>query len=175
MTTQDWLTIGSLVVGALGVAFGVYSHFATRRLANLTDFGLPDEFFFSLNNIPIAIVVKSTGDKTAEGVNIRVDTVVPIVNLYITCDEPYEKKEFGFTHAQVRIPSLNPSEEARILVQFERQVGLKNYISSMSVTHSEGIGIDRKLSNSRVVLPIKFLFFNFDIVYDFENRRIEIE
>jgi hypothetical protein len=159
MSPQDWITIGSLFVGALGLAFGMYTHFSTRRSANLTfeviqlvDYGFPEQFMHSLTNMPIAVIAKNVGNKTAERVGIYINTTGAILNIFIECAEPYEQKMSGFVHAQVRVPSLNPGEVIKIFVQCDKETKNMNYIEKISISHSEGIATERKslLGKSRL-------------------------
>lgn len=57
-----WLNITLGLVGALGTLFGIYQYFASRKAPKvifeakeLSDFGLPPDFYNAVNLVPISI------------------------------------------------------------------------------------------------------------------------
>lgn len=181
MDTQTLVAIGALIVGILGFLFGIYQQFANRRISNiaykvtqLTDFDLPDKFLLPLSIIPVTIDVESVGNKKAENINIRIVTASDITNLEIESGEPFEKEQDA-QHLRIRIPSCNPGESIKISAQCAKAPSLKNYISEISVTHSEGVGVDRKnipINEIEIELPI--LFWRARLIYNFEKRTFQI-
>jgi len=181
MDNQTIVAIGALVVGVLGFLFGIFQHFSNRRVANviyrvtqLTDFDLPDKFFIPLNAIPITIDVESVGSKKAESVNIRVVTASDITNFEMESGEHFEKEQ-DTRHIQIRVPSCNPGEKVKVAFQCVKAPAVINYINEITVTHSEGVGVDgKKIPITEMAIELPIPFWQPRLTYNFEKRKFQI-
>ncbi len=136
------VTLISAIAGVAGVAFAIWTYFATRRFAEIryeisqfVDYRIPPSFLRGLLRAPIAIRVESTGNKAAENVTLVVTTKIPIVDYEV---EPAELVA-TVTDNEVRLKmgKLNPGQSVRIFLQCNGDPTL-NQVESTEFTHAEG-------------------------------------
>ncbi len=139
-------SLASVIIGFLGFAFGVYVHFSNRKSANLkysidqlTDYDLPEGITSSIKSVPFSIEIKSVGNKQVENIRIRLDTVSQLEEFQVESSEEYQKIQ-DIKRANITLPILNPGETIKITGQCEKLGDVKDYIESLEVTHSEGVG-----------------------------------
>jgi hypothetical protein len=85
------VSIIAVVIGLGGLLFGVYQHFATRKVARIgyeisqiSDYGVPDSFISDNPVAPVTIRIESVGNKSSEHVLLRMKTNSPIKNHELT-------------------------------------------------------------------------------------------
>jgi hypothetical protein len=140
------VSIVSVTVGGAGFIFGVYKHYSTLRVAELTytvtqltDYDLASSILASLTAIPFVVELNNVGNKQAENVNVRVATASVIEETKIESGETY-KETRDERKMQLHIPVFNPGETIRISGQCTKVAQLEDYVEGVEVTHSEGSG-----------------------------------
>lgn len=138
-------SLGSLFLGFMGLVFGIYTHFSTKKTADLrysitqlTDYDLPEEITDSLRSIPFAIEIKSVGNKQVENIRVRMITSNKLEEIKVMASEEHQES-LDEKAANIALQKLNPGETIKITGQCAKLAGIKNYIETLEVTHSEGV------------------------------------
>ena len=171
MSDQTIAIIG-VCIGALGFLFGVYTHFANRKIAKLiykvsqiSDFNVPESFVAEMQSAPLSIVLSSVGSKAAKNVigafsfNSEIlaieafpHTVVPKV----------EGSKFSFEAL-----ALNPSEEVHFSVKVKGSPAFEQ-VESAKITHEEGIA-----SLPSTIGKLSYSFLGIGLEFDLLTNRLQ--
>lgn len=140
-------SFGSLLLGLGGLIFGIYTHFSTRKTANLqysvtqlTDYDLPEGITTSLRLIPFAIEIKSIGNKQVENIRVRLITASKLDEVKVMASETHQENLDEKT-ANISLQVLNPGETIKIRGQCTKLANIKNYVETLEITHSEGVAV----------------------------------
>ena len=165
MDTSIIVAIVGVVIGSLGFLFGIYTHFATRKVAKLTyavsqisDFGVPASFLQDMNRAPVAITVTSRGNKNTENIIGRIRTHNQIEEYEV--DPPNTVISESGNEIQFQQDRLNPSQQIRLSLRCSGDPST-NQIEDFSLSHSEGGGIDENQVRS-----ITISFMGLEMEYD---------
>lgn len=152
------LTIIFGIIGAIGIIFGIYQYFASRRYAKLVyevkelaDFKLPDDFYQAIGMIPLSLSFDNGGNKNADNVLLHLKTRTDIVKYIVETDEKYDINQ-SKCEISIRIPNLNPSDSFNLLVYCEKdEHPTASVLNEIKITMSEGRVIDKKALSSQQV------------------------
>jgi len=164
MDLEKLTVSASLIIGFLGLVWGVYTHLSTRKIAKiryevrqLTDFDLPDTFLDSLTTLPVNIIVDNVGNKKAEDIHIWVELTTKILDYSIEAGVEYRARKTE-NCIQIDNLSLNPTESLSVSIQCKRDPDRSNYVSNIKITHSEGIGLNFQDTEFQVEEVIESVF-----------------
>jgi hypothetical protein len=136
---------GSLLLGAMGFLFGIYTYFSSKKTANLrysvtqlTDYDLPEVITTLLHSVPFAIEIKSVGNKQVENIRVRMVTSSKLEEVKVMASEEHQESLDEKT-ANIALQILNPGETIKITGQCVKLAGIKNYVETLEITHSEGV------------------------------------
>lgn len=152
------LTIIFGIIGAIGVIFGIYQYFASRRYAKivyevkeLADFKLPEDFYQAIGMIPLSLSLDNGGNKSASNVLLHLKTRTDIVKYIVGADEKWDINQ-SKREITIRIPNLNPSDSFNLLVYCEKdEHPTASVLNEVRVTISEGRVIDKEALSSQQV------------------------
>ena len=174
MNTEVVVSVVSVLVGLVGLLFGIYKHRSTRKVAQLVyetcelfDFGVPPEFLEDIKRAPLILSVENTGNKKAEDIVITLRTMSRIVSHAVVSGEKYEADIRG-REASIEVPKMNPYETLGLVLRCQKSAKEKQ-ISEVKITHSEGTGVDKRSKAFRRA-TINLLFFGLE--YDLSARRV---
>ena len=163
MSEQTVAIIG-VAIGALGFLFGVYSHFANRRVAKLiykvsqiSDFKVPRSFVDEMQSAPVSITLSSLGSKAAKSIVGKFDFRSEIAAVEATPDGITPKIEGASLSFEVA--SLNPSQEVHFSVKVKGNPA-ENQIESANISHEEGVA---SLPSAIGKLSYRFLGIEFEL------------
>lgn len=149
---MELLPFLSLAVGIAGFGFGVWEHFATRKIAEIgyqiaqfADFKTPIEFLKDVSKAPIKIRAISSGSKSARDISFRIKTRFPIVSYELDPSELVPK--ISNNEFRVEIERLNPDQELNLFLTCNGDPAT-DQIDSIQITHSEGIARQTSLTKS---------------------------
>lgn len=156
--TPNTLTIIFGIIGAIGIIFGIYQYFVSRRYAKLAyevkelaDFKLPDDFYQAIDIIPLSLSFDNGGNKNANNVLLHLKTRTDIVKYIVKTDEKYDINQ-SKCEISIRIPNLNPSDSFNLLVYCEKdEHPTASVLNEIKITMSEGRVIDKKALSSQQV------------------------
>ena len=138
-------SLGSLTLGLMGFLFGVYTHFSSKKTASLrysitqlTDYDLPEGITTSLRSIPFAIEIKSVGNKQVENIRVKMVTANKLEEVKVIASEEHQET-LDEKVANIAFQVINPGETIKITGQCTKLIGVKNYIETLEITHSEGV------------------------------------
>jgi hypothetical protein len=179
------VTLISAIAGVTGVAFAIWTYFATRRFAEIryeisqfVDYRIPPSFLRGLLRVPIAIRVESTGNKAAENVSLVARTKIPIVDCEV---EPAASAPArSDNEVRLTVARLNPGQSIRIFLQCNGDPTL-DQVASTEFTHAEGaarlfsgIRETRVLLNPWVLLALVLgLALLGNLIFDQTRRGLE--
>ena len=136
---------GALVLGLMGFLLGRHTQFNSKKTANLrysvtqlTDYDLPEGITLLLHSVPFAINIKSVGNKQVENIRVRMITASKLEEVKVMASEQHQES-FEEKAANIVLPVLNPGETIKIIGQCAKVDGIKNYVETVEITHSEGI------------------------------------
>jgi len=153
------LTIIFGVIGAMGVIFGIYQYFASRRYAKivyevkeLADFKLPKDFYQVIDMIPLSLSLDNGGNKSADNLLLHLKTRTDIVKYIVGTDEKWDINQ-SEREITIRIPNLNPSDSFNLLVYCKKddKHPAASVLNEVKVTISEGRVINREALSSQQV------------------------
>lgn len=169
------VAIVSVVIGLGGFLFGVYQHFATRKIARIAyeisqiaDYGVPDSFISDNLVAPVTINIESVGNKSAEHILLRVKTHSQIIGHEL--HPPDYDLKIHDTDVKLTIPRLNPTQSARLLMQCDGRAS-SDQIASFELTHSEGEAVDIRSKQFQTV-KVDFVLGSFE--YDLRTSRLKL-
>ena len=168
--TATIVAIVSAVIGGLGVLFGIYAHFSTRKVAKLTyevsqlsDFDVPSSFLEDLPRAPVAITINSRGNKGTENI---------ILNLEVNSDiEEYDVSPMSTdvsvdgSSLSLNASRLNPSQQIKLVLRCSGSPW-EDQINELNLSHSEGTA-----QNERGVRNLVFNVAGLEIEYDLNQLR----
>jgi len=148
MDTSTTIAIISVVIGISGFAFGVYTHFSTRKVSKLTykisqisDFKVPASFLKDMPRAPVAITLTSRGNKSTENIALRLKAKSNIENFEV---EPRGLNvEHNGSQLKLDVPQLNPSQTISLFLRCGGSP-IEDQVSDFNLSHSEGSGINEK-------------------------------
>lgn len=167
MDDRAIIALISVVVAALGVGFGIYKHFTTRKVARviyevsqLADYAVPESFLHGIPQALVVVKVESAGNKLAENIVLRIRTVSDITDADVEPDE----YALAQTEREIKgvVDRLNPGQRFRILLYCDGNP-VENQIDELELTHSEGVGIDRR---SAAFTTAEISVFGVRVAYD---------
>ncbi len=170
---MDTPTIVAVVIGVLGLLFGIYSHFSTRKVAKLTyevsqlsDFDVPPSFLQDMPRAPVAVTITSRGNKGTENI---------VLNMKMNSDlESYEVSPTGAevslngAKLSLHVSRLNPSQTIKLFLRCAGSPS-ENQIESLDLSHSEGAGKDE-----REITSFVFNFAGLELEYDPRELRVRV-
>lgn len=167
------VAIISVIVAGLALLWGIYAHVSTRKVSKLTyktsqlsDFGVPDSFLADVPRAPLAITVKSLGNKATQNIIIRLKTTSDIEN-FDAFPVELPIKQTG-NELIIQAETLNPSQRIKL---FARCVGnpSEDQIDELEITHSEG-----SATNESEVKFISFSFFGIELEYNINDLKTHL-
>lgn len=171
MDDSDVIAIGALIVGALGVLWGVYSHFSNRKYVNLfyeinqlSDYGVPESFVEGLATSLISIRFSNQGNSQATDIVLDLTTFSDIEN--VDYSGPNELK-FDSRALRAEIEKLNPSQEIKFIVYCSGSPA-HNQVRDFELTHADGTALDRK---DRIT-AIDFSVMGVNLTYNLISKSI---
>jgi hypothetical protein len=136
---------GALFLGLMGFLLGFYTRFKSRKTANLkysvtqlTDYDLPEGMTTLLHSVPFAINIKSVGNKKVENIRVRMITSSKLEEVRVMASEEHQESLDEKT-ANIVLQAVNPGETIKITGQCAKLDGIKNYVETLKITHSEGV------------------------------------
>ena len=120
--TATIVAVVSLVIGGLGVLFGVYTHFRTHKVAKLTygvsqlsDFVVPPTFLCDLPRAPVALTITSLGNKAEENIMLNLKTISDIDEYSVSPDG--FQIEIKGQSLKFSLEKLNPSQQVKLFLR----------------------------------------------------------
>lgn len=140
-------------IGLLGLAFGVYTHFTSRKRARLlynvdqlSAFGLPEEFYESVLKLPLVLRLTNTGNKQAHNVVLKLRTSAPIESAVVDALTEVDLKQDG-AELTATMSFLNPGDRLILKVLCTKQRGGEmqsaKLVKTVAVSSDDGQGVDR--------------------------------
>ncbi len=137
--------VGALFLGFIGFLLGFYTRFIFKKTANLrysviqlTDYDLSEEITTLLHSIPFVINIKSAGNKQVENIRVRMITSSKLEEVKVMASEEHQES-FEEKAANIVLQVLNPGETIKITGQCAKLDGIKNYVETLEITHSQGV------------------------------------
>ncbi len=168
--TATVVAVVSVIIGGLGVLFGIYAHFRTHRVAKLTyevsqlsDFDVPPSFLQDLPRAPVALKITSRGNKGTENIVLNLSARSEIEEYDVTPKGTDVRLE-GHS-ISLNVAKLNPSQEVKLFLRCSGSPS-ENQIEGLDLSHSEG-----KAQNERALSNLVFDFFGLEIEYDLRQMR----
>lgn len=168
------VAIVSTIIAFIAFAFAIYKHFGTRKIARIvyeisqiSDYDVPESFLEDMTTAPIAMLVESRGNKRAENIVLRLKTRTKIDKYTIV---PKYIAEVDNTDFTISVPSLNPTQTFKVFLHCKGNPAV-NQIQSIELTHSEGVGLNKR-SSAYTKLNFRFFFMEFE--YDLNTRTLKI-
>ncbi|MCP3867216.1 MAG: hypothetical protein GY703_03800 [Gammaproteobacteria bacterium] len=168
--TATIVAIVSVIVGALGFIFGVFTHFSTRKVAKLTyqvsqlsDFDVPPTFLQDLPRAPIAITVTSRGNKGTENIILNLAAISDIEEFDVS--PKGTRVNIEGTSLSLSTDRLNPSQQIKLFLRCSGSLW-DNQIEEFNLSHSEGAG-----QNERGISNLVFNLAGLEIEYDLQKLR----
>lgn len=162
--SEQTIAIIAIVIGALGFLFGVYTHFANRRIAKLiykvsqiSNFNVPPSFLDDLHSAPISITLSSVGSKAAKSIVGELEFHSEITLVESTPSNITLKVDGASLSFEVA--SLNPSQEVHFSIKVNGNPA-EDQIESVSISHEEGIA---SLPSTIGKLRYRFLGIEFEL------------
>ncbi len=133
------------IFGAIGVLFGIYKHFSTLKVAKLfldikqiSEFGLPDEFFKDIPSIPVIVEIENLGNKSSSNLILTLDFKSKIINKKVDSAENFSL-EVNENKLVLKAGNLNPSERVKLYINCEKNIKpSQSIISYSNLTQSDG-------------------------------------
>lgn len=162
----SWLA--PTIVAVIALAWGVYQHYHPRVLCELT-YAISDTYLddFPLELVPTGVdgagiktheirgrivgkVIRlhSTGNTAALGVLLHMRMRHPIAHFSVHTDEEW-KSHVGEYDLQVKIPNLNPTDNARVIV-YCRESDMKNETENILMDHRVSLSEGRAKRVNRI-------------------------
>ncbi len=171
--TATVVAVVSVMIGGLGVLFGIYVHFSTRRVGKLTyevsqlsDFDVPSSFLQDLPRAPVALTITSRGNKGTENI---------ILNLAATSEvEEYDVTPKGTNvrlegrSVSLSVGKLNPSQQVKLFLRCSGYPW-EDQIEELELSHSEGQGI-----NENEIKSISISVFGLPLEYDLRESKFSL-
>ena len=168
--TSIIVTAISVIVGILGLLFGIYAHFSTRKFAKLTyevsqlsDFDVPSSFLHDLPRAPIALTITSRGNKATENIVLSLMAESKVEEYDITprsTDVSIEEKSVS-----LNVAKLNPTQQVKLFLRCSGSPS-SDQIKSIDLSHSEGTA-----QNEKSIRNLVFNLFGLEIEYDLRQLR----
>lgn len=140
---MEILPLVSIGIGIAGFLFGVWTHFTTRKVAEVryeisqfADYKIPAEFLKEVSKAPVKIRVVSLGNKSAQNVALRFKAKFPIVAYEI--DPPELKPKISDNEVRVEVDRLNPRQELNLFITCNGDPSVEQ-IEALQITHTEGV------------------------------------
>ncbi|MCL7928769.1 hypothetical protein [Halomonas llamarensis] len=171
--SEQTIAIVGVAIGALGFLFGVYAHFANRRVAKLiykvsqiSDFKVPQSFVDDMQSAPVSITLTSVGSKAAKSIVGKFGFQSEIAAIETTpegINPKIEDKSFSFEAA-----SLNPSQEVHFSVKVKGNPA-EDQVESVNVSHEEGVA-----SPPSAIGKISYRFLGVEFELDLLTNQFKI-
>lgn len=150
------LTIIFGIIAAIGVAFGIYSHYSNRKFAKIiyeikefADFNLPSEFYQAVAKIPVSISIDNAGNINANNLLINLETKTKIENINVTANEEYDIRQSD-NKVFLRFNNLNQADSINLLMYcMKNEEPTRSVMNGVKITITEGQIIDKKALSSR--------------------------
>jgi hypothetical protein len=142
---SDWLATLLGVLGGLGVLFGIYKYAKLIfDVKELSDFGLPEFFYLTIQELPLSISVLSAGNKLAANILIHIKTNSEIKNVLVSTDEQWTVNR-GPSEVTFRVANLNPKDAFHIIIYCAKPAIVTSRLQAeVKVTLSEGRVLDKR-------------------------------
>jgi hypothetical protein len=168
------VAIISAIIAGLALMWAIFTHFSSRKISKLTyeisqisDFGVPESFLEGMRYAPIALTMTSRGNKSVEKIVLNLETVHEIEDCEVTPGNlPITYKE---NQLSLEVSSLNPSQEIKLFVRCSDADPYYNQILNISLSHSEGIGID-----VNDIKTISFSIMGIELEYNLQSLKTSI-
>ena len=165
----------AVVVAVFSLAFGIYKHFSTRKVASLlyevsqlADYDVPESFLLGLTQALVVLRIDSVGSRMAENVVLRLRTNFPI--------NEHEAKPL---HAMIRVDGqdvtadlgeMNPGQSLKLLLYCNGPAS-EDQLEHIELTHAEGEAINRR---SVAFTQVDFGFLGVRFTYDLLTRSTKL-
>ena len=171
--TATVVAVVSIIIGGLGLLFGIYAHFRTHRVAKLTyevsqlsDFDVPPSFLQDFPQAPVALTITSRGNKGTENIALNLIARSDVEEYDVTPKGTDVRLE-GHS-ISLNVEKLNPSQQVKLFVRCSGSPS-ENQVVSLNLSHSEGAA-----QNERALRNLVFDFFGLEIEYDLRQMRTYI-
>ena len=158
-----WLEITFGAVGTAGAIFGIYQYYASRTVPKLTfevrelsDFGLPPDFYNAVALVPVSFNIFSAGNKAAENIIVHLKSRSLMRKVEVATDVEWKSDiannlNNGIRELTVSIGKLNPNDAFNLLVYCDKlNPPSQSIIQEAKVTIAEGKVLDKKVLSSKV-------------------------
>ena len=171
--SEQTIALMGIVIGGLGLLFGVYTHFANRKVAKIvyevsqiSNFNVPASFLDDMHSAPVSVTLNSVGSKAAKKIVGEI-TFCSEINLVQTTPRDIELKVQG-NWLSFEVSNLNPSQEVHFSLKVDGNPA-EDQIESISITHEEGVA---SLPSSVGKLRYRFLGIEFE--FDLLTNRFQV-